>query len=72
MDDRLAQIFKQVSEGKSDFRAVGASLADIQSFQSTVRELRELEANGYIEIVDERPEDHTGAHLTNVVVVRKR
>ena len=72
MDYRLAQIFEQITDGKGAFRAVGESLADIESFQRTVRDLRELEANGYIEILAEHPESHTGAHLIDLVLVRKR
>jgi hypothetical protein len=72
MDDRLAELFMHVTNGKRSFQAVGSSLADIESFQRTVRDLRELEANGYIEILDEQPEHHTGAHLINIVLVRKR
>jgi hypothetical protein len=72
MDDRLAAIFKQIADGKSSFRTPGTSQTDIESFESTVRDLRELEANGYIEILDEHPEDHTGAHLIDLVLVRKK
>lgn len=72
MDDRLATLFKQIADGKSSFRAAGTSQADIETFQSTVRDLRELEANGYIEILDEHPEDYTGAHLIDLVLVRKK
>jgi len=72
MNDRLGQLVKQITDGKGSFRAVGSSLADIESFQRTVRDLRELEANGYIEIIDEHPENHTGAQLIDIVLVRKR
>ena len=72
MDDRLELLFKQITEGKGAFGAAGASLADIESFQRTVRDLHELEANGYIDILDERSEFHTGALLVDLVFVRKR
>ena len=72
MDDRVGLLFKQITDGQVRFRAVGQSLADIESFQRTVRDLRELEANGYIEILDEHPESHTGAYLIDLVLVRKR
>ena len=72
MDDRLAALFKQITEGKSSFQATGTSLADVQAFQRTVRDLRELEANGYIEILDEHSDDQSGAHLIDLVLVRKR
>jgi len=72
MDDRLELLLKQITDGKLRFRAAGKSLADIESFQRTVRDLHELEANGYIDILDERSEFHTGALLVDLVFVRKR
>jgi hypothetical protein len=72
MDDRLAVLFKEITDGQLRFRAVGASLADIESFQRTVRDLRELGANGYIKILEEHSEDHTGTHLIDLVLVRKK
>jgi len=54
------------------FLSDGQSLADIESFQRTGRDLRELEANAYIDILDEHSEPQTGAYLIDLVVVRKR
>jgi hypothetical protein len=72
MDDRLELLFKQITDGQLRFRAAGSSLADLESFQRTVRDLHELEANGYIDILDEHPEIHSGAHFIDLVLVRKR
>jgi hypothetical protein len=72
MDDRLELLFKQISEGQLRFRAASESLADIESFQRTIRDLHELEANGYIDILDEHRESQTGAQLVDLVLVRKR
>ena len=72
MDDRLELLFKQITDSQPRFRASGASLADVEAFQKTVQELHELEANGYIDILDEHSESHTGAHLIDLVLVRKR
>ena len=72
MDDRLELLLKQITDGQLRFRAAGKSLADIESFQRTVRDLHELEANGYIDILDERSEFHTGALLVDLVFVRTR
>ncbi len=72
MDDQVALLFKHISDGKGAFKAAGPAQANIESFQRTVRDLRELEATGYIDILDEHPESHTGAHLVDLVLVRKK
>ena len=72
MDDRLAQLLAQITDGNSSFGATGTSVADIDLFQRTVQELRELEANGYIEILDLHHESHTENHLIDRALVRKR
>ena len=35
MDDRLAALFKGITDGQLRFRAAGESLADLESFQKT-------------------------------------
>ena len=72
IDDLVAALFQQVAEGKTAFQSAGPALPDIEAFQQTVRGLRELEANGYIEILDEHTESQTGNRLIDLVLVRKR
>ena len=64
-----SEILEAVQNGTRHFASAGNSIGALETFQTLVAQLNELERLGHLRIVDTRRESFTGQRLISVVSV---